>query len=78
MFDVAVVVLSLAVVGSLALLALTFAVTGVRAAHEGRRRVAGLRADVAEAEARLPRVARKAHDTLTRLRAHRAGDRSDR
>ncbi len=51
--DVAVAVLTLVVIGSLALLAWTLAVSSVRAIREGRREVAELRATVAAAERRL-------------------------
>ena len=51
--DIAVAVLTLVVIGSLALLAWTLAVSSVRAIREGRREVAELRATVAAAERRL-------------------------
>lgn len=51
--DIAVAVLTLVVIGSLALLAFTLAVSAVRATREGRREVAQLRATVASAERRL-------------------------
>ena len=54
--DLAVAALAVAVVASLALLAWTFAVSGVHAIREGRRRVAGLRTLLTDAEARLGRT----------------------
>jgi hypothetical protein len=48
--------LAVAVVASLALLAWTLAVSGVRGIHEGRRRIARLRTQVTDAEARLART----------------------
>jgi hypothetical protein len=68
--DLAVAALALAVVGSLALLAWTFAINGVRATRQARHRVAGLRAELADGEARL--------QTLARQIKIRAGDRTDR
>jgi VIT1/CCC1 family predicted Fe2+/Mn2+ transporter len=54
--DLAVAALAVAVVASLALLAWTLAVSGVRGIHEGRRRIARLRTQVTDAEARLART----------------------
>ncbi len=51
--DLAVVALAVAVIGSLALLAWTFAVGAVRAVDERRREVAAARRRVTEAEERL-------------------------
>lgn len=50
--DVAVVAVTLVVLGSLALLAWTVAIGATRAAERGRTRVAGMRRAVADAEAR--------------------------
>jgi hypothetical protein len=54
--DLAVAALAVAVVASLALLAWTLAVSGVRGIHEGRRRIARLRTQLTDAEARLVRT----------------------
>jgi VIT1/CCC1 family predicted Fe2+/Mn2+ transporter len=54
--DLAVAALAVAVVASLALLAWTLAVSGVRGIHEGRRRIARLRTQVTDAGARLART----------------------
>jgi hypothetical protein len=64
-FDLAVVGLALAVIGSLGLLAWTFGVTAVRGVHRSRRRVAELRRQAADVEDQL------------RAAALRYGDRSD-
>ena len=55
--DLAVAALALVVIGSLATLAWTLAVSAVRANARGRRQVALLHRTVADAEARLPDVA---------------------
>ena len=52
--DLAVAALALVVIGSLATLAWTLAVSMVRATARGRERVAAARRSVAGAEARLP------------------------
>jgi hypothetical protein len=54
--DLAVAALAVAVVASLALLAWTLAVNGVRGIREGRRRVARLRTQLTDADARLART----------------------
>jgi len=51
--DLAVVAVTLVVLGSLALLAWTVAIGATRAAAHGRTRVAGMRRAVADAEARV-------------------------
>lgn len=51
--DLAVVAVTLVVIGSLALLAWTVAVGGTRAAAQGRSRVTAMRTAIADAEARL-------------------------
>ena len=51
--DLAVLVLATTVIGSLALLAWTLAVSSVRAARDAHRRVTALRGQVAEREAAL-------------------------
>lgn len=51
--DLAVVAVTLVVIGSLALLAWTLAVGATRATAQGRSRVAGMRTAIADAEARL-------------------------
>jgi hypothetical protein len=77
--DLAVVVLALMVVGSLALLAWTLAVSVVRAIHVERDRVARVRASLADAEARMTAAAEYASTELGRLAARTApGDHSDR
>jgi hypothetical protein len=52
--DLAVAALALVVIGSLATLAWTFAVSAVRATARGRERVVSLRRSAADADARLP------------------------
>jgi len=51
--DLAVVAVTIVVLASLALLAWTVAVGATRSAERGRARVAGLRREIAAAEARL-------------------------
>jgi len=51
--DLAVVAVTLVVIGSLALLAWTLAVGATRATAHGRERVAAMRTAIADAEARL-------------------------
>ena len=51
--DLAVVAVTLVVIGSLALLAWTLAIGATRATTHGRERVAGMRTAIADAEARL-------------------------
>jgi hypothetical protein len=52
--DLAVAALALVVIGSLATLAWTLAVSAVRATRHGRERVAAMRRSAADVEARLP------------------------
>ncbi|MGI8829616.1 MAG: hypothetical protein ACR2I5_07600 [Candidatus Limnocylindria bacterium] len=65
--DLAVVALALVVIGSLALLAWTFAVSAVRATRLGRSRVAGLRRSLTDAEARLRTTFARTSTTLDDL-----------
>jgi hypothetical protein len=65
--DLAVAALALVVIGSLALLAWTLAVSAVRATSVGRERVARSRHRVADAEARLPDTARRTTGILAQL-----------
>ncbi len=65
--DIAVAVLTLVVIGSLALLAWTLAVSARRATRDGRREVAELRAAVAAAERRLTETAADASVRLEAL-----------
>jgi hypothetical protein len=58
-FDLAVVILALVVVGSLALLAWTLGVSSVRAVRQGRNDVAAARRTVAAAEGRFARQIRR-------------------
>jgi len=67
--DLAVAVLALIVITSLALLAWTLGVSAVRATRNGRRQVAELRGAVAEAEARLRTAAADADATIAALSA---------
>jgi hypothetical protein len=67
--DLAVVILGLLVIGSLALLAWTLAVSSVRAVGMGRARVALSRRSIADAEARLRTSAAGATATLSDLEA---------
>jgi hypothetical protein len=62
--DLAVAALALVVIGSLATLSWTLAVSAVRAAREGRDRVAAMRRAVADAEARLPETMARADAAL--------------
>jgi type II secretory pathway component PulJ len=55
--DLAVVAVTLVVLGSLALLAWTVAIGATRAAERGRTRIAELRREVAAAEARITTTA---------------------
>jgi hypothetical protein len=74
--DLAVAALALVVIGSLATLAWTLAVSAVRANARGRRQVARLRRSAADAEARLPGT--MAHIDATLLEAVRRTAPSDR
>jgi hypothetical protein len=77
--DLAVVVLGMVVIGSLALLAWTLAVSSVHATRDGRARVAATRQSVTDAEADLRTTARRASSTMAELAARIApGDRPDR
>ena len=77
--DLAVVVLGLVVIGSLALLAWTLAVSSVRATRDGRARVAAARQSVTQAETDLRGTARRASATMAELATRIApGDRRDR
>ena len=62
--DLAVAALALVVIGSLATLAWTLAVSAVRATARGRERVAARRRRVADAEARLPKWSARANGVL--------------
>ena len=77
--DLAVVVLAVIVIGSLALLAWTLAVNAVDATRQGRARVAQSRHAVADAEARLHASAERASTAMAELTQRTArGDRRDR
>jgi membrane protein implicated in regulation of membrane protease activity len=76
--DLAVAALALVVIGSLALLAWTLAVSAVHATSVGRKRVARSRRRVADAEARLPDTARRATGILAKLVERTASARPDR
>jgi hypothetical protein len=65
--DLAVVALAVAVIGSLALLTWTLAVSAVRAVADGRAEVAAARRRVTEAEARLQVAGARAAQALERL-----------
>jgi hypothetical protein len=65
--DLAVVALALVVIGSLALLAWTLAVSSVRAVQRGRANVAESRRSVADADARLQASAARASSALEEL-----------
>jgi hypothetical protein len=65
--DLAVVVLAVAVIGSLALLAWTLAVSAVRAVSDGREKIATARRGVNEAEQRLATASGHASSVLARL-----------
>ena len=82
--DLAVVALAVLVIGSLALLAWTLAVSSVRSVRRSRAQVAASRRSVADAEARLRSAAAGAVATLSDLAARTTlarptepGDRSD-
>jgi hypothetical protein len=72
--DLAVAALALVVIGSLATLAWTLAVSAVRATRRGRERVAAQRRAVADAEARLPVLAASADAALVAAIARTAPD----
>ena len=74
-FDLAVVVIGLLVIGSLALLAWTLAVSGVRAVRAERARVAVARRSVAESEARVTAAAADSAAVLAELTAQTRGAR---
>ena len=65
--DLTVVVLALVVIGSLALLAWTLAVSAVRASRRGVVEVADARRSIADADARLRASAARAGSTLEEL-----------
>ena len=67
--DLAVAALALLVIGSLALLTWTLAISAVRVRSRGGRRVARLRRDVAETERRLRSSAERATAVLADLAA---------
>jgi hypothetical protein len=73
--DLAVAALALVVIGSLATLAWTLAVSAVRATRHGRERVAAMRRTVADAEARLPEIMARADAALAEALART--DRAD-
>jgi hypothetical protein len=70
--DLAVVVLAVVVIGSLALLAWTLAVSAVRASRRSLARVTNARRSIAEADIRLRASAARAGATLEEL-SHRTG-----
>ena len=76
--DLAVVVLALVVIGSLALLAWTLAVSAVRASRRSLVEVGDARRSIADADARLRASAARADSTLEELArrtdARRASD----
>ena len=78
--NLAVIVLAMVVVGSLALLAWTLGVSAVRHVRDGRKQVASSRQSVADAEARLRSASARATATLAELaqRTDPQGDRTDR
>ena len=65
--DLAVVALAVAVIGSLALLTWTLAVSAVRAVADGRAGIAAARRRVSDAEVRLRAAAEGASTAATRL-----------
>ena len=65
--DLGVVVLAVAVIGSLALLTWTLAVSAVRALAGGRAKVVAARERVVGAEIRLPLMAERVLTTVARL-----------
>jgi hypothetical protein len=76
--DLAVAALALVVIGSLATLAWTLAVSAVRATARGRRQVAVLRRSVADAEASLPGIAARTDAALIEATRRTALYRTDR
>ena len=72
-FDLAVVIIGLLVIGSLALLAWTLAVSGVRAVKAERARVEVARRSVAEAEARVTAAAADSAAILAELTSQTRG-----
>ena len=65
--DLAVVVLAVAVIGSLALLTWTLAVSAVRALEHGRADIAAARSRVAEAETQMRATAQRASTAMAPL-----------
>jgi hypothetical protein len=65
--DLAVVALAVAVIGSLALLTWTLAVSAVRAVADGRAEVAAARRRVTDTEARVQVAGARVSATLARL-----------
>ena len=65
--DVAVIVLAAAVIGSLALLVWTLAVSAVRATQRGREQVAASRQAVADLEARFRAASGRVAGTLAEM-----------
>jgi hypothetical protein len=73
--DLAVLVLAVAVIGSLALLTWTLAVSAVRAVADGRSGIAAARRRVIETERRLSVVGGRASADLARLNDRTATNR---
>ena len=76
--DLAVAALALMVIGSLATLAWTLAVSAVRATTRAGEQVAVLRRSVADAEASLPGMAARTDAALVEAARHMASYRTDR
>jgi hypothetical protein len=72
--DLAVVVLAAVVIGSLAVLAWTLAVSAVRASRRSRAGVADARRAIAEADARLRTAAARAGASLEELSRRTGAD----
>ena len=81
--DLAVLAIAAVVVGSLALLSWTFAISSARSVRRGRLEIAAARSAVADAEARILRVAEQARaarqdDGAADLGADEDGEHTDR
>ena len=75
--DLAVLAIAAVVVGSLALLTWTFAVSGVHSVRRGRLEVGAARSAVADAEARIQAFGRRARATHGDSRADEPGEHTD-
>ena len=75
--DLAVLAIAAVVVGSLALLTWTFAVSGVHSVRRGRLEIAAARSAVADAEARIQAFGRRARTAQGESRTDEPGEHTD-